>query len=131
MTPDSSPAAPSKATLITGRILSYALGLMLIATGALKFTTSPDAEKALAHIGLAPTLVPKIGVLEIICTLIYLIPQTAVLGAILLTGYFGGAILTHLRVGDPFVVQIILGVVVWLGLYLREPRLRALLPLRR
>ena len=62
--------------------------------------------------------------------MVYLIPQTAVLGAILLAGYVGGAICTHWRVGDPFIVQIVLGICVWLGLYLREPRLKALLPLR-
>jgi hypothetical protein len=62
--------------------------------------------------------------------LIYAIPQTAVLGAILLTGYMGGAIATHVRVGDGVVVHIIIGVLVWLGLFLREPRLRAILPWR-
>lgn len=62
--------------------------------------------------------------------MIYLIPQTAVLGAILLAGYIGGTILTHWRVGDPFFVNIALGIVVWLGLYLRESRLKALIPLR-
>ena len=62
--------------------------------------------------------------------MIYLIPATSVLGAILLTGYIGGAICTHWRVGDPFFIQIALGIVVWLGLYLRENRLKALIPLR-
>jgi DoxX-like protein len=62
---------------------------------------------------------------------IYAIPRTAVLGAILLTGYIGGAICTHLRVGDPFFMQIGFGILVWLGLYLREDRLKELIPLRR
>jgi hypothetical protein len=62
---------------------------------------------------------------------LYLFPWTSVLGAILLSGYVGGMILTHWRVGDPFVVQIALGLLVWLGLYLREGRLKALLPFRR
>jgi hypothetical protein len=61
---------------------------------------------------------------------IYLIPATAVLGAILLTGYIGGAICTHLRVGDPFFIQIAIGIFIWLGLYLRESRLKKLIPLR-
>ncbi|HVR82983.1 MAG TPA: DoxX family protein, partial [Planctomycetota bacterium] len=64
------------------------------------------------------------------CVVIYLVPPTAVLGAVLLAGYIGGTIVTHWRVGDPFFVQITLGVLVWLGLYLRENRLRGLLPLR-
>ena len=63
--------------------------------------------------------------------MIYLIPATSVVGAILLTGYIGGAICTLLRVGDPLFVQIALGILVWLGLYLREGRLKALIPLRK
>jgi hypothetical protein len=71
-----------------------------------------------------------LAMVEVSCVLIYLIPATSVLGAILLTGYMGGAICTHLRVGDPFFIQIALGVLVWLGLYLRDTRLRALIPIR-
>jgi hypothetical protein len=74
-------------------------------------------------------LVP-LSILEISCVVIYLIPATSVLGAILLAGYMGGAICTHWRVGDPFFVQIALGILVWLGLYLRENRLKGLIPLR-
>ena len=69
--------------------------------------------------------------LELSCTIIYLIPRTSVIGAILLTGYLGGAIQTHLRVGDAFVAQFIFGVVIWGGLYLRDTRLRALIPFRK
>jgi hypothetical protein len=72
-----------------------------------------------------------LAILEISCVVIYLIPATSVLGAILLTGYIGGAICTHLRVGDPFFLQIAIGIFVWLGLYLRESRLQELIPLRR
>lgn len=71
-----------------------------------------------------------IGFVELACTAIYLIPRTAVLGAILLAAYMGGAVATHVRVGDVFFVQVLVGVFVWLGLWLREPRLKALLPLR-
>jgi len=76
-------------------------------------------------------MVVPLAILELTCVVIYLIPTTSVLGAILLAGYIGGAICTHWRVGDPFIVQILLGIFVWLGLYLREDRLRALIPLRR
>jgi hypothetical protein len=72
-----------------------------------------------------------LGILELCCTAIYVIPRTSVLGAILLTGYLGGATATHVRISDPsFAAPIVLGVLVWLGLFLRDARLRALLPLR-
>jgi hypothetical protein len=75
-------------------------------------------------------MVLPLAILEVSCVVIYLVPQTSVLGAILLTGYIGGTIVTHWRVGDPFYVQIAIGILVWLGLYLREPRLKALIPVR-
>jgi hypothetical protein len=74
-----------------------------------------------------------LGVLELSCTILYLIPQTSVLGAILLTGYLGGVVATHLRVDDPLwhiLIGVVLSAVMWLGLYLRDPRLRALVPIR-
>jgi len=83
-----------------------------------------------SHLGLGESLILPIALLEVASLTIYLVPRTSVLGAILLTGYMGGAILTHLRVGEPPVIQAVLGILVWLGLYLRESRLRALLPLR-
>jgi hypothetical protein len=75
-------------------------------------------------------LVP-LAILEAACAIVYLIPATSVLGAILLAGYMGGAICTHWRVGDWYVLQILIAILVWVGIYLREPRLRAVLPLRR
>jgi hypothetical protein len=87
-------------------------------------------EKGFAHLGLPESMIRPLGVLELSCVIIYLIPRTSVLGAILLAGYMGGAICTHWRVGEPFILQASLGILVWLGLYLREPRLRGLLPQR-
>lgn len=84
----------------------------------------------MAHLGLPDSMVFPLAILEISCVVVYLIPATSVMGAILLTGYIGGAICTHWRVGDPFFVQAALGVLVWLGLYLREDRLKGLIPLR-
>jgi hypothetical protein len=72
-----------------------------------------------------------LALVEISCALLYLVPQTAVLGAVLVTGYLGGAIATHVRVGDAFLPPLVLGVLAWLGLYLRDPRIVALLPLRK
>ena len=68
---------------------------------------------------------------ELACILLYLIPQTAVLGAILLTAYFGGAVATHLRVGEPWFIPVIVCIVAWLGLHFRDPRLRELTPIRK
>ena len=76
------------------------------------------------------TLITTIAILEVLSVVFYAIPQTAIIGAILLTGYLGGAIMTHLRVGDPVVVHVVLGVFIWLGIFLREPRLRSLIPIR-
>ena len=87
--------------------------------------------QGMTHLGLPESLIVPLAIVEISCVLIYLIPATAVVGAILLTGYIGGAICTHLRVGDPFFMQIAIGIFIWLGLYLREDRLKELIPLRR
>jgi hypothetical protein len=82
--------------------------------------------------GIPEYLVVLIGIIELICALVYLIPSTAALGAILMTALMGGATFTNLRVGDPsYVMTIILGLMVWAGLYLRDDRLRELVPLRR
>jgi len=86
--------------------------------------------QGIAHLGLPESMIVPLAILEISCVVVYLIPATSVLGAVLLTGYTGGAICTHWRVGDPFFVQIALGIFVWLGLYLRENRLKRLIPLR-
>ena len=72
-----------------------------------------------------------LAILELTCVVIYLIPATSIVGAILLTGFLGGTICTHWRVGDPFYIQIALGILVWLGVYLREDRLRPLIPFRK
>ena len=131
MEPTTPTTTVSKKMLWTGYVLSTLPVLMLLFSGGMKFIPSPQLNEGFAHLGLPVTLALGLGILELACTIIYVIPRTAVLGAILLTGYLGGAILTHLRVGDPYYTQIILGVVIWGGLYLRDPRLRALIPLRR
>ena len=87
--------------------------------------------EGLRYLGLPESMLLPLAILEASCVVIYLVPPTAVLGAILLTGYIGGAICTHWRVGDPFYLHILLGILVWLALYIRESRLWAVLPLRR
>ena len=120
----------SKTVTIVGWVLSALAAAMLVFSATLKLMGGPDLDKGMEHLGLPARMVIPLAILELTCTVIYLIPSTAVLGAVLLAGYMGGAICTHWRVGDPFIVQIVVGLVVWLGLYLREPRLKALLPLR-
>jgi uncharacterized membrane protein YphA (DoxX/SURF4 family) len=102
--------------------------LLLIFSGVMKLVKPPGLAEGFTHLGIPITLANGLGILELSCTIIYLIPRFAVLGAILLTGYLGGAILTHLRIGEPFYAQSILGVVIWGGLYLRDRRVRALIP---
>ena len=114
-----------------GRVLSVLVSLMFLMSAAMKLKGGPELAEGMAHLGLPSSMVVPLAILELTCVVIYLIPMTSVLGAILLAGYVGGAICTHWRVGDPVIVQILLGIFVWLGLYLREDRLKALIPLRR
>ena len=123
--------APSGKVVWVGRVISGLASLVFLFSAFLKLTGGPEVIQGFAHLGLSESMMKPLAALEISCVVIYLIPPTAVLGAILLAGYMGGAICTHGRVGDPFVVQILLGIFVWLGLYLREPRLRDLIPLRK
>jgi hypothetical protein len=113
-----------------GRAVSGLASVMFAMSAMMKLKGGAGPAQMFAHLGLGESLILPIAILELACLVIYLVPRTSVLGAILLTGYMGGAILTHLRVGEPPVIQAMLGILVWLGLYLRESRLRALLPLR-
>jgi DoxX-like family len=125
------PASVSQKMRWAGLIMSMLPVLMLLMSAAMKFMKPAPVVEGFAHLGFPENLALGLGILELACTIVYLIPQTSVLGAILVTGYLGGATVTHLRVGDPFFMPVILGVLVWGGLFLREPRLRALIPLRR
>lgn len=114
-----------------GRAASVLAALPFVPSAAMKLIMHPEVVKGMAHLELPESMILPLGILELSCVVVYAIPATAVLGALLLTGYVGGAILTHLRIGEPVYVHIALGVLIWLGIWLREPRLRALLPLRR
>jgi len=113
-----------------GWALSILAALLFLFSAFMKFKGGPDMDQAMTHLGLPASMVLPLGILELTCVVIYLIPPTSVLGAILLAGYVGGTIVTCWRVGDPFIINIVLGLVVWLGIYLREPRLKELIPLR-
>ena len=112
-------------------VISVLASLMFFMSAAMKLAAPPPVQEGFAHLGIPASLMVPLAILEIACVVVYLIPATAVLGAVLVTGYLGGAICSHLRVGDALFMPILLGVLVWLALYLREPRLKDLLPLRR
>ncbi|MCA9018351.1 MAG: DoxX family protein [Planctomycetaceae bacterium] len=114
-----------------GRVISALVAFVFGMSAIMKFKGGPELSEGMAHMGLPDSMVLPLAILELACLLIYLLPWTAVLGAILLTGYLGGAICTHWRVGDPFVIQIAIGVLVWLGIFLRDRRLWQLLPCRK
>jgi uncharacterized membrane protein YphA (DoxX/SURF4 family) len=122
-------APVSKKKLWAGRIIS-ALPVLLLFSGAMKLMKPAPVVQAFAHLGYPESLALSIGILELACTVVYVIPRTSVLGAILLTAFLGGATATHVRIGEPFYFPVIFGVLVWAGLYLRDDRLRALIPLR-
>jgi sorbitol-specific phosphotransferase system component IIC len=114
-----------------GRGISGLVSLIFVISAVMKLVGGAEVKQGIAHLGLPESMLTPLWILELACTVVYLIPATSVLGAILLTGYIGGAICTHWRVGDPFFIQVALGLFVWLGIYLREESLKALLPVRR
>ena len=116
---------PTPKSIWVGRILSVILCLPFLGGGIYSFSGSPEASAGFEHFGWPVSLLPLIAGLEIACAILYLIPFTAFFGAILLTAYLGGAIATHLRVGEYGVwLQVTLGILVWVALYLRDPRVR-------
>lgn len=115
----------------TGWVLTVLIGLMMTFGGAYVLMDPPDLkEQFVGKFGYPEDLSLAIGVVELCCAVLYLVPRTTILGAVLLTGYLGGAVATHVRVHDNFIVPVIVGMLVWLAVYLRDPRVRALLPIR-
>ena len=117
---------PSKKQRIAGWVLTILVGLFLIFSSTGKFIEWEGKEEMFAKMGFTIDMMFKIGVLEIAVAVLYLIPQSSFLGAILLTGYLGGAVVTHLRVDEPFFFPIILGILVWIGVALRFPEIFSL-----
>jgi hypothetical protein len=118
-----------------GRILSGLVIVFLLLDGAMKLVPLDIVVETSEQFGIPAGLARTLGILTLVCTILYAIPRTSVLGAILLTGYLGGAIYTHLRAGSPVFTHLLfgvyLGLMIWGGLYLRDERLRALIPLTR
>ena len=133
--PLSQPAASSKAMKRTGWILSGLVLLFLLFDAFGKLILMPQVIEATQQIGYPADLLRPLGIIILLCTALYAIPRTAVLGAILLTGFLGGAVASHLRLEDPLFTHVLFGVYVgvlaWGGLYLRDERVRAVIPLRR
>ena len=121
----------SKKVLWAGWTISALPILFLLVDGVMKLVKPAPVVEATVRLGYPESVIFGLGIVLLTCTVLYIIPTTSALGAILLTGYLGGATATHVRIGEPFFAPIILGVLVWGGLYLREDRLRALLPLRK
>lgn len=119
---------PSKAARLTGWVMTILPSLLFAFSGIMKLAHPPALDEGFAKMQIPVSWALPLGILELTCLVVYLIPHTAVVGAILLTGYLGGAILTHLRVGDFNGAHIVFGVILWGGLWLRDPRLRALMP---
>ena len=124
------PIAPSKATRWTGRTLTGIAVLFLIFDMTIKLVGAAEAVEGTVQLGWAPHHLPILGAIQAACLALYLIPRTAPLGAVLWTGYLGGAIATHVRISDSFTAPLIIGLLVWGGLYLRDARVRALLRAR-
>lgn len=117
---------------ILGWFLTAGVGGMLAFSASMKFAGGADFEKFfVGHFGYPKAAQMPIALAEAGCVLFLLFPKTAVLGAILVTGYMGGAMATHIRVSEPWIVQLLFGAAAWLGVFLREPRLRQILPLIR
>ena len=125
----------SRSTLMIGYALTGLAALFLALDTVLKLLAIKQAVQSTTELGYPASAVFTIGVIELVCLALYLVPATTVSGAILLVGYLGGAVATHVRVGNPLASHVLfpmyVAAMLWGGLYLREPRLRALLPFRR
>ena len=132
----SAQSAPvSSKRLWAGRIMSALPVLFLLFDGVIHIMRIPPVVEAFAKLGYSISLAIPLGIIEIACIVLYVIPRTSVLGAVLLTGYLGGAVATNLRTGAPLFSNVLfpvyVGVLLWGGLYLRDNALRAVFPVRR
>jgi hypothetical protein len=130
-------APVSKSALWSGRVLSGLVIVFLLFDGAIKLVPWPVVTETMDRMGYgsSETLARSLGLITLVCTVLYAVPPTSILGAILLTGYLGGAIASHVRIGSPLFSHVLfglyLGLMVWGGLWLRDRNLRALLPFSR
>jgi hypothetical protein len=118
----------SKKALWSSYLVSALPVLALLMSAVMKFMKPAAVVQGFVHLGYTESSIVTLGVVELICTALYLLPRTSVLGAILVTGYLGGATASTYRVGDSWIITVVLGILVWGGLFLRNPRIRALIP---
>jgi hypothetical protein len=124
------PAQTSLGAAIAGWIISLFITLFLVFDGVTKIMMVPAVLQAMQRLGYPDALYPVIGTILLVCTALYLIPRTAILGAVLLTGYLGGAVASQLRISSPpfeLSFPLIIGALAWIGLYLRDSRARSFL----
>lgn len=126
--------AVSKKASWTGRVLSILVVLFMLMDGVMKVMVPPAVVKGFAESGWPIHFAVPLGIIALVCTVLYAIPRTSILGAILLTGWLGGATATNMRMGDPWfetIIPVFFGVLVWVALFLREHQLRALIQMKR
>ena len=120
---------PSRRSVIAGRVLTGIVALLLTLDAGVKLVLAKAAVEGSAQLGFTPQQVFVIGIIAAVCLVLYLIPRTAPIGAVLWTGYFGGAIVTHFRLGNPLFTHVLfpiyVSILIWGSLYLRDPRVRA------
>src|SRR5246127_1079569 len=122
----------SKPTLWIGRGMSALPALLVLFGSVMKLMKTASVVEGFTRAGVPERLIIPVGIIELVCVIVYAIPQTAVLGAILMTGLLGGATITTLRIGDPtYPMPVVLGMLAWGGLFLRDTRLRELIPIRK
>jgi hypothetical protein len=131
MRSDSQVSHISNKVIWVGRIVTAVAALMLVFSAVMKLIKPAPLLTEFARLGYPEGVVIGIGILELLCAVVYVIPRTSILGAILMTAYLGGATATHVRIGDPFIYPVIAGVLVWGGLYLRDAAGRTLIPVRK
>jgi len=128
--PISSPV--TKTALWTGRVMSALPVLLVLFGSVMKLMKTAAVVEGFVRAGVPERLIIPVGVIELVCVIVYVVPRTAVLGAILMTGLLGGATITNLRIGNPtYPLPIVCGMLAWGGLFMRDPRLRELIPLRK
>ena len=129
------PAASSRWRTWTGRVMGGVAVLFLLADATFKFVLSREAVEGTSQLGWSASALPALGVLQLVCLVAYLVPRTAVLGAVLWTGYLGGAIATHARIGNPLfshtLFPVYVALLLWGSLWLRDASVRAIMPLRQ
>jgi hypothetical protein len=122
----------SRGKLWAGRVITLLIALFLFFDSSVKLIKSPSAVQGTVQLGYAEKVIVPLGVILLFSLVLYLIPKTSILGAILLTGYLGGATATMVRVGSPWILfPVFIGMLAWAGVYFRDDQLRTLIPLRK